>query len=66
MIKIDKKLQNIYHTYYDSLIVQDLWQAHYQILWKINLDMIIKNVKHVELNISIVTVFLNTRVLKTI
>ena len=66
MIKIDKKLQNIYHTYYDSLIVQDLWQTHYQILWKINLDMIIKNVKHVELNISIVTVFLNTRVLKTI
>ena len=29
---IEKKLQKIYLTYYDLLIVQDLWQGHYQIL----------------------------------
>ena len=29
---MEKKLQKIYLTYYNLLIVQDLWQAHYQIL----------------------------------
>ena len=56
------------------LIAQDLWQAHYQILsiifvrefieLNVNLDMMIPNVKHEELNISIATVFLNTQILK--
>ena len=32
MIKMIKKLQNIYLAYYNLLIVQDLWQAHYQTL----------------------------------
>ena len=32
----------------------------------VNWDMMIKNVKHVELNISIATVFLNTQILKMI
>ena len=32
----------------------------------VNMDMMIKNVKHVELNISIVTVLLNTQILKMI
>ena len=32
----------------------------------INFDMMIKNVKHVELKISIATVFLNTQILKMI
>ena len=55
---------------YNLLIAQDLWQAHYQILsiiflkefieLNLNLDMMIKNLKHVELNKSIATVFLNT------
>ena len=72
---MEKKLQKIYRTYY-SLIVQGFWQAHYQILprifWKefielnVNINMMIKNVKHLELNISIVTIFLNTPILKII
>ena len=61
-----QKLQKMYLTYYNLLIVQDLWQAHYQILsiiflkefikLNVNSDMMKKNVKHVELNVSIVTV----------
>ena len=30
--KMENKLQQIYFTYYNLLIVQDLWQANYQIL----------------------------------
>ena len=71
-MKMEKKLQKIYPTYYNLLIAQDLWQAHYQILsiflkefikLNVNLDTMIKNVKHVELNISIATVSLNTQIL---
>ena len=32
LIKMEKKLQKIYLTNYNLLIVQDLWKAHYQIL----------------------------------
>ena len=66
---MEKKLQKIYHTYYNLLIAHNLWQVHYQILsiiflkefieLNVNLDTVIKNVKLVELNISI-AVFLNT------
>ena len=48
--------------FYNLLIVQDLWQAHYQILsmiflkefieLNVNMDMMIKNVKDAELNIK--------------
>ena len=31
---MEKKLQKIYLTYYNSLIAQDLWQPHYQIVLK--------------------------------
>ena len=65
-----------YPTYYNILIVQDLWQVHYKILSKIflkklielnvNLNTMIKNVKHEKLNISIATVFWNTQILKMI
>ena len=65
-----KRLQKIYLTYYNLLIAQDLWQAHYQILsiiflkkfleFNVNMDMMIRNVKLVELNIIFATVFLNT------
>ena len=58
---MEKKLKNIYVTYYDLLIAQDLWQGHYQNLLiifvkefielNVNSDTIIKNVKHVKLNI---------------
>ena len=70
-----KVLQKIYLTHYNLLIVQGLWQANYQILSIIFLKEfielnfnagMIKNVKIVELNIIISTVFLNTQILKTI
>ena len=64
LIKMEKKLQKIH------------LQAHYQILsiiilkefieLNVNTSIMVKNVKLVELDITIVTVFLNTRVLKMI
>ena len=58
---MQKKLQKIYLTYYNLLLEQDLWQVHYQILTiiflkefiklNVNLNMMIKNVGHVQLNI---------------
>ena len=51
----------------------DLWQVHYQILLTIslkefielhvNLDTMIKNINHVELNISVATFFSNIETL---
>ena len=71
--RIDKngeETKNIYLTYCNLLIAQDLWQTHSQILsiiflkgyidLDVNTDMMIKNVRHAELNISIMTVLLNT------
>ena len=73
---MEKKLRKIYLTYYNILIAQVLWQAHYQILsiiflkefieLKVNADMMIKNVKLVELNISIEIFFLKMQFLKMI
>ena len=73
---MEKKLLKIYLTYYSLLIAQDLWQDHYQILsiiflkefieLNVNLNMTIINAKLAELNICIVTVFLNTKILKMI
>ena len=67
---MERKLQKIYLTYYNLLIAQDLWQVHRQVLLiiflkefinlNVNSDKMIKNVKHVESDISIATVFLNT------
>ena len=63
LIKMENTLQKIYPTYYRLLIVQDLWQIHYQILsiislkefieLNVNSDIMIKSVKLVELNISL-------------
>ena len=39
---MDKKLQKIYPEYYNLVIVQDLWQAHCQILSIIFLKQLIK------------------------
>ena len=71
-----KHLQKIYLTYYNLLIAQDLWQAHYQILsiiflkefikLNVNRNTMMKNVKLAELNVNIATVFLNTQTLKMI
>ena len=73
---MEKKLQKLYLTYYNLLIAQDLWQAHYQILsliflkelvkLDVNTDTMIKNVKPAESNINIATVFLNTQTLQMI
>ena len=71
---MEKKLQKLYLTYYNLLTAQDFWQVRYQILsinvlkefieLNVNLDTMIKDVKHVEINISIATIFLNTQILK--
>ena len=73
---MEKKLQKLYLTYYNLLIAQDLWQAHYQILsliflkelvkLNVNTDTMIKNVKPAESNINIATVLLNTQTLQMI
>ena len=70
---MEKKLQKVYPTDYNLLIVQDLWQAHYQILsviflkefikLNVNTDIMIKIVKHAKLNINLVTVFMNVQTL---
>ena len=71
---MEKKLQKLYLTYYNLLTAQDFWQVRYQILsinvlkefieLNVNLDTMIKDVKHVEISISIATIFLNTQILK--
>ena len=73
---MEKELQKIYPLYYNLLIGQDLWQVLYQIVLiiflkefiKLNVstDMMIKNVRLLELNISIATVFLHRQILKII
>ena len=76
LVKMEKKLQKLYLTNYNLLIAQDLCQAHYQVLLiilldelvelNVNMDIIIKNVKCVELNRKIVSVVSNTQMLKMI
>ena len=66
---MEKKLQKIYLTYYSLMIAQDLWHAHYQIFpiiflkelieLNVNTNMMTKNVRLAELNLSIAIVFLN-------
>ena len=70
------KLQKVCFIYYNLLIEQDLWQAHYQILsviflkefieLNVNANMMIKSMRLVELNKNIATAFLNTQILKMI
>ena len=64
LIKMENKLQKPFLTNYNLLIAQDLCQAYYQILLIIllndfiksnaKMDMIIKNVKHIEISSKIV------------
>ena len=73
---MEEKLQKPYPTDYNLLIVQDLWQAHYQVLLiivlkefiklNVNRNTVVKKVKLTELNTDtdIVTAFLNTQTLK--
>ena len=68
---MEKKKQKIFFTYYNLLIGKDLWQAHHQILLTIfliefitlntNTKIMAKNVRFVEINISIAAVFWNTQ-----
>ena len=70
------KIQKPYLTDCNLLIVQDLWQAHYQILLiillseciklNVNTNTMIKNVKLEALNTIIVSAFLNAQTLKII
>ena len=63
-------MKEVLFTYYNLLIAEELWQAHYQILsitflrkfveLNVHSDTMLKNVKHVELNMTIATVFVNT------
>ena len=72
---MDEKSQK-YLTNYNLLTVQDLWQAHYQILLiillkeliklSVSMDIIMRYVKHAELNTKIVRAALNTQSLKMI
>ena len=67
---METKLQKMYLT------SQDLLDVHYQILsiiflkefieLNVNSATLMKNMKHVKLNISIVSVFLNTQILNMI
>ena len=71
LIKMEKKLQKIYLLFYSLLIAQDLWQVHYLIMsiiypknfmgLNVYRNMMIKNVKHVELNMSIAIASYNTK-----
>ena len=75
-MKMKKKLQKIYLTYYNLLTAHNLWDVNYQILsiiflkefieLNVNADMIIKNVNYAELNVSIATVLLNMQTLQMI
>ena len=70
------KIQKPYLTDYNLLVVQDLWQAHYQILLiillsefiklNVNTNTMMKNVKLEELNTKIVSAFLDAQTLKII
>ena len=71
-----KKSQKPYLTDYNVLIVQDLWQALFQIVLvillnelinlNVNMSMITKNVNFMELDGNIAAAFINTQTLKII
>ena len=72
-MKKEKKSQRLYLADYNSLTVQDLWQAHYQILLiillrdfiklNVNTNKMIKNKKLAALNTKTATAFFNTQTL---
>ena len=71
---MEHKLQQSCLTDCNSLVAQDLWISHYQILLiislkqfiqlNVNINMIIKTAKRVESNTKIAIAFLNTQTLK--
>ena len=74
--KSGEKLYKLYLTYYSLSTTSGLWQVHYQILLiillkefielNVNMGMIIKSFRHVELNTKVMIVVLNTQTLKMI
>ena len=64
-----QNVQKLYRTYYNLLIAQNLWQAHYQVLsivfrkefiaLNVNTDMMIKIVKLAETIIIIAIEYVN-------
>ena len=68
---MENQLRKIYLIRYNLLIVHNLWKIHYQMLstiflkqvikLNVNKDMMIKNVKLVELHTKYATVFLNVQ-----
>ena len=73
---MEKKLQKIYPTYYNLLIAQNLWQAHYQILLimflkefiesNVNTDIMIKKCETCRIKNRYCAVFMNTQTLNMI
>ena len=73
---MEKKLQKIYPAYYNLLIAQDLWQAHYQVMsiiflkefirLNINMDTFIKKCENCRIKYQYCGCFLNTETLKMI
>ena len=69
-----KKLPKNYVTYYNLLIMQKFWQVLYQILSIIFLEEVFIELngntkmvyKLMKLNISIATIFFNTKILKMV
>ena len=60
VIKIYKDGNESVITIYNLLIVQDLWQVHYEIL------LVISQKEFTRLNVKIVIVFLNMKMLRII
>ena len=73
---MESKLQKTNPTDYNLLTVQDLWKAHFQALsiillmefikLNVNLDIIMKNVKRMELNTKTLSAILNIKSIKMI
>ena len=76
IIEIYLTRHHLYLTCYYLLIARDIWQTYYQIFstnflkefieLNVNLILMIKNVKHEDLNISVATVSLNSQIIKLI
>ena len=71
--KLENFMETFYPTHYKLIIVKDLWEAYCRILLitllkefiklNVNTNTAIKNVKLVELNTKVASVFLNTETL---
>ena len=65
-MKKEKKLQKLYLTDYNFLMVEDLRQAHYQIFFKVLLKELIKLNVNMDLIIKNISVELHTKIINTV